>query len=128
VAPVLHPRQSHPAGGEEQADVSSDLEVLGRFLTTVRHNLIFYYLSLIEGAQARAFDSRDVDEYVLAPGLRLDKPIALGRIEPLHSALVMVMTQGIGANLTNDEKRAHLIDIRREHLIDQVCPQRNSSI
>jgi hypothetical protein len=38
-------------------------------------------------------------------------------------ALVMLMTQGIGANLTNDEKRAHLVDIRREHLIDQVCPQ-----
>jgi hypothetical protein len=38
-------------------------------------------------------------------------------------ALVMLMTQGIGANMTNDEKRAHLIDIRREHLIDQVCPQ-----
>jgi hypothetical protein len=37
--------------------------------------------------------------------------------------LVTVMTQGIGANLTNDEKRAHLSDIRREHLIDQVCPQ-----
>jgi hypothetical protein len=37
--------------------------------------------------------------------------------------LVMVMTQGIGASLTNDEKRAHLIDLRREHLIDQVCPQ-----
>jgi hypothetical protein len=37
--------------------------------------------------------------------------------------LVMVMTRGIGANLTNDEKRAHLIDLRREHLIDQVCPQ-----
>jgi len=37
--------------------------------------------------------------------------------------LVMVMTQGIGANLTNEEKRAHLIDIRRQHLIDQVCPQ-----
>jgi len=29
----------------------------------------------------------------------------------------------IGANLTNDEKRAYLIDIRGEHLIDQVCPQ-----
>ena len=39
-----------------------------------------------------------------------------------HS-LVMVMTRGIGANLTNDEKRAHLIDLRREHLIDQVCTQ-----
>jgi hypothetical protein len=37
--------------------------------------------------------------------------------------LVMVMTQDIGASLTNDEKRAHLIDLRREHLIDQVCPQ-----
>ena len=37
--------------------------------------------------------------------------------------LVMVMTKGIGANLTNDEKRAHLTDIKREHLIEQVCPQ-----
>jgi hypothetical protein len=37
--------------------------------------------------------------------------------------LVMVMTQGIGAHLTNDEKRAHLIDIKREHLIELVCPQ-----
>jgi hypothetical protein len=37
--------------------------------------------------------------------------------------LVMIMTKGIGANLTNDEKRAHLADIKREHLIDQVCPQ-----
>jgi hypothetical protein len=37
--------------------------------------------------------------------------------------LVMAMTQGIGANLTNDEKRAHLSDLKREHLIDQVCTQ-----
>ena len=37
--------------------------------------------------------------------------------------LVMVMTKGIGANLTNDEKRAHLIDLKRDHLIDQVCTQ-----
>ena len=34
--------------------------------------------------------------------------------------LVRVMTNGIGAHLTNDEKRAHLIDLKREHLIDQV--------
>jgi hypothetical protein len=38
-------------------------------------------------------------------------------------ALVMVMTKGIGANLTNDEKRAHLTDLKRERLIDQVCTQ-----
>ena len=37
--------------------------------------------------------------------------------------LVMVMTQGIGANLSNDEKRTHLADLKREHLIDQVCTQ-----
>ena len=37
--------------------------------------------------------------------------------------LVMVMVYGIGTNLTNDEKRAHLIDLRREHLIDKVCIQ-----
>ena len=37
--------------------------------------------------------------------------------------LVMVMTNGIGANLTNDDKRAHLNDLRRDHLIDQVCVQ-----
>jgi hypothetical protein len=38
-------------------------------------------------------------------------------------SLVMVTVNGIGANLTNGEKRAHLIDVRREHLIDQVCIQ-----
>jgi len=38
-------------------------------------------------------------------------------------ALVMVMTKGIGANLINDEKRAHVIDLKRERLIDQVCTQ-----
>ena len=37
--------------------------------------------------------------------------------------LVMVMISGIGSHLTNDQKRAHLTDIRREHLIDQICIQ-----
>ena len=36
-------------------------------------------------------------------------------------SLIMAMTQGIGANLTNDQKRAHLSDIGRSDLIDQVC-------
>jgi hypothetical protein len=39
------------------------------------------------------------------------------------STLVIVMTKGIGAHLTNDQKRAHLIDLKREHLMDQVCTQ-----
>jgi hypothetical protein len=40
------------------------------------------------------------------------------------STLVLVMTKGIGAHLTNDEKRTHLTDLKREHLIDQVCVRR----
>ena len=38
-------------------------------------------------------------------------------------SLIMVMTQGIGAHLTNDEKSAHLTDLKRGRLIDQVCIQ-----
>ena len=38
-------------------------------------------------------------------------------------SIVMAMTNGIGAHLTNDEKRAHLGDLKRDHLIDQVCIQ-----
>jgi hypothetical protein len=37
--------------------------------------------------------------------------------------LVMVMVNGIGDNLTNEEKRAHLMDLRREYLIDKICIQ-----
>jgi hypothetical protein len=33
------------------------------------------------------------------------------------------MVSGIGGHLTNDEKRAHLIDLKRDYLIDQVCVQ-----
>jgi len=36
------------------------------------------------------------------------------------SALVMVMVNGI---MTNDERRAHLTDLKQDHLIDQVCVQ-----
>ena len=36
---------------------------------------------------------------------------------------ILTMTQGIGSNLTNEQKRAHLTDIGRAGLIDQVCIQ-----
>lgn len=39
-----------------------------------------------------------------------------------HS-VILVMTQGIGASLTNDQKRAHLSDIRRNQLVDDICGQ-----
>jgi hypothetical protein len=44
-------------------------------------------------------------------------------LDMTDQTLVLVMTQGIGATLTNDEKRAHLTDLHRAHLIDQVCLQ-----
>jgi hypothetical protein len=37
--------------------------------------------------------------------------------------LVNVMVNGLGANLTNDQKRNHLADLGRAHLIDQICVQ-----
>jgi hypothetical protein len=38
-------------------------------------------------------------------------------------SVVLAMTQGVGAHLSNDQKRAHLRDIARERLIDKVCVQ-----
>ena len=38
-------------------------------------------------------------------------------------SLFFAMTGGIGSRLMNSEKRAHLADIGREHLIDDVCVQ-----
>lgn len=38
-------------------------------------------------------------------------------------SIVMVMTNGIGAHLPNEQKRVHLEDIGRGHLIDDVCIQ-----
>jgi hypothetical protein len=45
------------------------------------------------------------------------------RMDMPDGTLVMVMTKGIGANLANDEKKAHLIDLKREHLIEQLRVQ-----
>jgi hypothetical protein len=38
-------------------------------------------------------------------------------------SIVMAMTNGIGAHLPNEQKRLHLEDIGRGHLIDDVCIQ-----
>jgi hypothetical protein len=66
------------------------------------------------GAQPDNPFARDAANKLVRRSYWMDMPDA---------TLVMVMTQGIGANLTNDEKRAHLIDLKRAHLIDQVCVQ-----
>jgi hypothetical protein len=38
-------------------------------------------------------------------------------------SIVLAMTQGVGARLRSEEKRLHLADIGRKHLIDDVCQE-----
>ena len=35
-------------------------------------------------------------------------------------AIIMAMTAGVGMSLTNEQKRAHLTDIKRDNLIDDI--------
>ena len=39
------------------------------------------------------------------------------------SSIISLFKNGIGMNLTNEEKRNHLIDIKKEYLIDDICTQ-----
>ncbi len=44
-------------------------------------------------------------------------------LDMADQTLVLVMTNGIGSHIPNEQKRIHLADVGREHLIDQVCIQ-----
>ena len=39
------------------------------------------------------------------------------------ASIVSLFNYGIGVTLDNEEKKSHLIDIKREHLIEQICVQ-----
>ena len=72
------------------------------------------------------FNQPDLSENIDSPFVRDGNNKLVPRpywLDMNDRTLVMVMTNGIGANLTIEEKRAHLTDLRREHLIDQVCIQ-----
>jgi hypothetical protein len=58
--------------------------------------------------------ARDADGKLVRRGYWLDLS---------DRSLILAMTSGVGANLANPEKRAHLADVGREHLIDEVCVQ-----
>src|SRR5262245_51076430 len=60
-------------------------QVLGRCLSAVRHELIVHLLAFIECRKSGPLDGRDVNEHVLAAVFRLNEPVALGGVEPLHS-------------------------------------------
>src|ERR1044071_7861867 len=68
-------------------EVLLDLEVLRGCLTAVLDELELNGLTLVQSAKAGTLDCRDVDEHILSTFLRLDKAIALRRVEPLNCAL-----------------------------------------
>ena len=39
------------------------------------------------------------------------------------TSIVMLFSNGIGMYLTNEEKKNHLIDIKRDNLLDKICVQ-----
>lgn len=69
-----------------------------------------FYRPPLDGVEEDPF-ARDGDEKLTRRGYWLGLS---------DRSIVLLMTQGIGTRLSADEKRAHLTDIRREHLIDQV--------
>ena len=58
--------------------------------------------------------ARDADGKLVRRGYWLDMS---------DRSLILAMTAGIGANLPNEEKRVHLADLNRQHLVDEVCVQ-----
>ena len=58
--------------------------------------------------------ARDADNKLVRRGYWLD----LG-----DQSLVLAMKQGVGSRLSGQEKRAHLADIGREHLADEVVQE-----
>ena len=75
---------------------------------------LFAHAPLLRGTDPNTPFVRDAANKLVRRGYWMDMD---------DRTLVMVMFDGIGAHLTNDEKRAHLTDLKREHLIDQVCVQ-----
>ena len=69
-----------------------------------------FYRPPLDGAEEDPF-ARDGEDKLIRRGYWLGLS---------DRSLVQLMTKGIGTRLTAEEKRAHLEDIRREHLIDQI--------
>jgi len=85
-------RQREPAGPFGWSRRSTYSEVFGGFFPAVSRDFVAYLSALIQAAQTRSLDGRDMDEHVLAARVGLDKSIALCRIEPLHCTYCHVVS------------------------------------
>ena len=73
-----------------------------------------------------AFYKPDLEIELDSPFVRDEEDKLIRRsywLDKSDRSLVMIMKNGIGAKLTNDEKRAHLLDLNKAELIEEVCIQ-----
>jgi hypothetical protein len=104
--PVLQYRVRHEAAagaGGKGADLSPPpvhqppsislyLQVFRALLAAVWHDVERHLGTLAQVAQASLLDGRDMDEHVLGATVRLDEPVTLGRVKPLHGSCRHVRT------------------------------------
>jgi hypothetical protein len=62
----------------------TDPEILSRLLAPIGNDFVAHLGTLIEAAQSRFLNSRNVHEDVFAAVVWLDKSVTLGRVEPFH--------------------------------------------
>jgi hypothetical protein len=84
--------------------ILSDSQIFGGRLATVAHFFVAHLGTLIEAAQSRFFDGRDVHEDILAATIGLNKSIALSGVEPLHCTCCHVYSP-IESKTRNDGDR-----------------------
>ena len=73
-----------------------------------------------------AFYKPDLEIELDSPFVRDEEDKLIRRsywLDKSDRSLVMIMKNGIGAKLTNEEKRAHLLALNKAELIDEVCIQ-----
>src|SRR5258708_3189971 len=79
-----HPEEPAEGGSRRPLAGSADQrQITRRFLAAIAHDLVLDLLAFVEPRQAGPLDRRDMDEHVLAAGIRLDEAVTLLRIEPL---------------------------------------------
>ena len=72
------------------------------------------------------FYQPDFTNDAASPFARDDKNKLVRRnywLDLADNSIILLFNNGIGKNLTNEEKKNHLKDIKREYLIDKICIQ-----
>jgi hypothetical protein len=87
-------------------------QIFRRFLATVGDDLIADLGALGQGGEARFFDRGNMDEYVFAAGIRLNKSVPLSRVEPFHSTCTIAALEAkLGVRLFHRTSEGPTSDI-----------------